>query len=102
MVAWKGQKPATPEEIAHMAAVKLLPCCMCRDGEQKSPTEVHHIVRDNKRLGNFFVLPLCRDRHHKYIRQAKMLEQTFWEMLNEQMSIEREWPETKIVKRKYV
>lgn len=98
MVQWSGMKAATKAEREHLGRVKELPCCVCFPSEQRSMTEVHHIVRDNKRLGHFFVLPLCH-AHHQNVSRLKKLERSYWQLLNETLGIKREWPQSKIVAR---
>ncbi len=101
MVAYKGMTKAIPEELAFMAIVKFLPCCICAYPQaqmQKSPTQVHHIVR-GKRLGHFYVLPIC-EYHHYRIRNYRHLEQRLWEALNKLLATGREWPASKVVPRR--
>jgi hypothetical protein len=104
MVAYKGMPKATDEELALMALIKQLPCCICSHPqaiEQKSPTQVHHIVR-SKRLGHSYVLPVCED-HHRRIGKYRHLEQQLWEALMERLKITHiAWPESKIVQRRIV
>lgn len=97
MVMYRGMKKATLEERAHMARVKQLPCCV---GHmlQMQPTEVHHIVR-GKRLGHFYVIPLCGDCHGA-VHLLHDIEQKLWEETNAKLGVIREWPESKIVARR--
>jgi hypothetical protein len=100
MVAYRGMKRATLAEKLWMSLVKGTACCACTEGMQQTPTEVHHIVRANKRLGHFYVLPLCQFHHHN-VASLRNLEQTYWEMLNEKYRIsDRSWPESKIIARR--
>jgi hypothetical protein len=96
MVAYLGMPRATPDELAFMAVVKLLPCCNCR--AQKSRTEVHHIVRGNRRLGHFYVLPYCRECHRTAYKRTRR-EKQLWEKLITSMGATHEWPTSKIVSR---
>lgn len=101
MVAYVKMVRATPEEIAHMAIIVQLPCCICAHHvprAQTSPTQCHHIVR-TKRLGHFYCLPVCED-HHRRIGKYRYLEQKLWEQLNVRMGITREWPVSKVIPRK--
>lgn len=67
MVAYRNMPKATPEELEYLARVRQLPCCVCLPGEQDSPTEGHHVLDGGRRIGNFFVIPLCRNLHHKQV-----------------------------------
>lgn len=97
MVAYKGMKKATKAELAHLARVKEMPCLVCAKGKQIDPTEVHHIVVGSRRLGHFFVLPLCTFHH---VRVYLLSQRRLWQALNVKMGIEREWPASKIVPRR--
>jgi hypothetical protein len=99
MVMYRGMKPATTEELLFMSLVKLRPCCLCSPGEQKSPTEVHHIKRGNKRLGHFYVLPYCKFTHHANASYHTHEERDLWQKLNDELGIVRAWPVSKIVRR---
>lgn len=68
-----SRPPATPAERAHLIRVRALPCLLCAVGEQRSPTEAHHIHRDpwtgqslggSQKAPHFAVLPLCQKQHH--------------------------------------
>ena len=49
----------------HMQNVASLGCIACRrTGKGATPAEVHHILRNGKRIDDFSVLPLCT-RHHR-------------------------------------
>lgn len=96
MVAYKGMPKATLEELLHMSIVKQLPCCHCVS--QKTPTQVHHITVGGRRLGHFYVLPECQECHALPHFEAEMREK--WEAQNQQMDVQREWPESKIVPRR--
>lgn len=52
--------PPTKAALAHMAAVKCLPCCICG---KNAPSEAHHITRWGRKLGDFFTIPLCEEDH---------------------------------------
>src|SRR6266849_5797626 len=98
MVVYKGMPRATAPERAHMARVKALPCCICVD-DQRSPTEVHHLVSGNKRMGHFFVIPLCGECHRQIHQISLRCQQLWWIESNEQLGITRDWPASKIVPR---
>lgn len=102
MVWHKNQVRATPAELSWMALVSQLPCCICAHPmarQQTSPTQVHHIVR-SKRLGHFWVLPVCED-HHRRIGKYRHCEQKLWTQLNVRMGItDRSWPESKVIARR--
>lgn len=108
MVMYRGMPKATKAELAYLAQVKELPCCVCPEApgrDQQSPTEAHHIVQ-GKRLGHFFCLPLCAE-HHELVTSARwMFEQIFssqrslWEKTNAKLGVSREWPASKVVPRR--
>ncbi len=54
----KKKKP-TKAESEHMDMVAQLSCCKC--GERT--VQIHHITEGGRRLGNFWVLPLCIPHH---------------------------------------
>jgi len=54
-----AKKPPTKSELAWMARVSELPCCICGD----FPVQVHHITQSGRRLGHRFTLPLCVEDH---------------------------------------
>jgi hypothetical protein len=100
MVAFRGMKPATAAERAHMARVKELPCCVCIAGKQVDPTEVHHIVEGNRRLGHFYVLPLCTYHH---VRVYLLSQKKLWHKLMPTLGVtDVEWPVSKLVSRRVV
>jgi hypothetical protein len=99
MVMYRGMPKATLEELEHLARVKLLPCCLCLPGEQRSRTEVHHIKRGNKRLGHFYVLPYCKIKHHANASYYTYHERDLWQRLNDELGIVRQWPMSKLVPR---
>lgn len=88
---------AIKEELAHVARVKALPCCLCLPHEQEEVTEVHHLVR-GRRLGHSYVLPVC-ETHHYAIYHYPHLAQKLWEKLEMELGGTREWPKSKIVER---
>jgi hypothetical protein len=49
-------KNIKPDESAHMAEVKLLPCAVCGD---PGPSDAHHIEQGL----HFLTIPLCRGCH---------------------------------------
>jgi hypothetical protein len=99
MVAYLGRKRITPEERSHLAAVKALPCCICPDGMQMTPTECHHLLDGGKRIGHFWVIPLCR-LHHAQIHRFRAFVVALWEATNKKLGIEREWVTSKVVPRR--
>jgi len=99
MVAYKGMPRATTEELLFMSLVKLRPCCLCLTGMQRTRTEVHHIVRGNKRLGHFYVLPYCQ-AHHQNARFHTKHERALWQKLNDELGVVRDWPLSKLVPRR--
>lgn len=51
----KNWKPATKEELDHLAWIKSECCEACGSFP---PVEAHHLV-EGKRLGHYYTLPLC-------------------------------------------
>lgn len=100
MVQYRGMPKATAAEKIHLERVKQLPCCACLPGEQTSITEVHHIVRSNKRLGHFHVLPLCQV-HHRNVRKLRNLEKALWQVVMQALGVTgHEWPSSKVLPRR--
>lgn len=56
----KKWRPATPEELAHLERVKLMPCCCCG----RPPPSIAHHIKCGKRKNHKKTIPLC-DMHHK-------------------------------------
>lgn len=58
-------KPATKEQQRRFDAMKLLGCyCCIVDGKKfKVHPDVHHFVRNNKRIGHDATAPLCEYHH---------------------------------------
>lgn len=52
----KNSLPLTPQEAAHLAAVKALPCSFC---DAPAPSHAHHIKQ-----GDHFTTVACCDRDH--------------------------------------
>lgn len=112
MVAYRGMKKATPAEREHLARIKALPCCVCTD-EQTTPTTVHHILQGSKRMGHFYVLPLCKFHHQGWspievtmmdgpaaFEKEHGSQRMLWELLMSILGITHvKWPESKIVPR---
>lgn len=99
MVMYRGMPTATPQELEHLARVKLLPCCLCLPGEQRSRTEVHHIKRGNKRLGHFYVLPYYMVKHHASAYLYTHQERMAWQKLMDELGLVRDWPLSKVIPR---
>lgn len=99
MVAYKGMPEATKDELAHLERVKQLPCCLCLPDEQTSITEAHHMKSGGKRMGHYYVLPYCKDVHHKNAHRYTRDEHTHWRFINETLGIRRTLPQSKIVPR---
>jgi hypothetical protein len=101
MVAYHNMPRCTLEEKLWLSLIKLRPCCVCAYPpvcQQTSPTQVHHLLIGGRRIGHFWVLPICAD-HHAIIWCYRHLEQRLWEKQNQEMGISREWPASKIVPR---
>lgn len=100
MVTYRGMPKASKEELAHLERVRALPCCMCLPGEQNSITEAHHILSGGRRLGHFFVIPLCKGKHHENVHLLRgEATQQLWRQVNATLGITRDWPASKIIPR---
>lgn len=97
MVMYRGMPKATPDERVHIGLVRLLPCCNCIG--QKTHTEADHLKQGNKRMGHYYVIPLCGECHHK-VHLIRHKQRELWEQTNEKLGITRQWPVSKIVPRR--
>lgn len=114
----------TKAEAAWIARILLYGCLCCLEAGYRGTerVEIHHIV-ETKRLGHFFVLPLCRG-HHRGLwspRQILMLpperrvaisdglkafvaafgpERELWIILRDQVGLPVQWPASKILPRR--
>lgn len=79
-----------------MARVKQLPCCNCFP--QKTGTQVDHMKDGNRRIGDFYVIPLCEDCH-RAVHKIRYKQWELWEETNKKLGISRERPASKIVPR---
>jgi len=114
------EKRVTKEELAHMARVRQWPCLCCAQSGIVRRAVLHHIKSGTKRMGHFFVLPLCRGhhvgefiagedyghrysvhRHHRNFVVTFGTERELWEDIQTllQLPITR-WPTTKILPRR--
>ncbi len=100
MVSYRGRPKCTPEEREHLGRVKQLPCSACQAGEQRSQTKVHHLVYFGKRIGHFFVLPLCQKHHEQVHLMSERVRRFLWGRVNETLGVQREWPVSKILPRR--
>lgn len=98
MVAYRNMPRATADEKEHMKRVSELPCCVCQPGWQRSMTQVHHLISGGRRMGHFFVIPLC-EWHHQHVHQLAGVIRTHWELVNETLGVKRDWPVSKICQR---
>lgn len=58
------KKPPTAAESAHMERVQRCGCVVCRlSYGAYVEAQVHHMTAGGRRLGHFFVLPLCPWHH---------------------------------------
>ena len=51
-------------------ALQQIGCICCRTLGFKTPPEIHHIVRNMRRIGDDFTLPLCA-YHHRGVRPVE-------------------------------
>lgn len=117
----------TKAEQAWIERVKAYGCICCLEAKFRPPwrtaTEIHHIVEGNRRLGHFYVLPLCPG-HHRGVFTARQraamqpdrvvaishglkrfvaafgTERELWEILRDHVGLHVEWPESKILPRR--
>ena len=111
MVAYKGKPKLKAAEYAHLMRILDRPCVACIPGYQELKTEAHHIVDGNRRLGPWYLLPLCAGHHRTYTvnitTNKRALEAEFgserllWELLMSTLEVTHvSWPESKILARK--
>ena len=99
VVQYLGQPKITAGEQQHLAAVRELPCCICLEGEQQTPTQAHHLLIGGRRVGHYYVLPLCEHHHGLvYLLREADRRRLFYEV-NETLQVERDWPKSKVVAR---
>jgi hypothetical protein len=113
MVAYRGMKPATAAERAHMARVKELPCLVCN---LYSPhgicgrTEVHHIKIVGQAKSHWLVIPLGVPhhqtgslnitKHRKRFEERYGTQRELWELTMATLGVTNvEWPQSKICRR---
>ena len=70
----KRKEPATEAELKHLEHIKSMCCCVCH---KPAPSEAHHIVRSNERLGHFYTIPLCYYHHEGANRSIGNARKTF-------------------------
>lgn len=99
MVAYRNQPRATADEKRHLARVKELPCCICLPDEQKTPTEVHHLLQGGRRISHYHTIPLCRDHHNDVSKYSIMMRALWVQVLIKLDVTDVEWPTSKICKR---
>lgn len=104
MVAYKGMPKATKDEIEYLSRVKQLPCCLCIGDEQRTPTEGHHCKIGNKRIGHFYVIPVCQWHHRRiFMQQYKHAEPQLLANTHKTLGIkDKPWPTSKIIARRTV
>lgn len=64
----KPRKARPGDDPAYLAAVRLLPCCICTGWglQQTTPTEAHHAIcgrYGQHKTPDCMAIPLCRDHH---------------------------------------
>lgn len=64
----KPRKARVGDDPAYLAAVRLLPCCICAawGWQQTTPTEAHHAIcgrYGQHKTPDCMAIPLCRDHH---------------------------------------
>lgn len=112
MVAYRNMPKLTPAEKDHLELILAQPCLACTL-PQTLKTEAHHIVEGNRRLGPYYLLPLCMGHHRTYTVNVtynrRAFEQEYgeqrilWELLMSTLGITHiRWPESKIVKLRVV
>lgn len=110
---------------ARIERMLTLGCCACATLGIPNfhQIEVHHILRGNKRLGDWFTLPLCKGHHQGYFTETQKIrlhddervsigtgrkpfnekfgtERELWEKIQFVLDLSRDWPGSKVVSRR--
>ena len=107
MVMYRGMPKLTADEKAHLELILAQPCVACAL-PQTLRTEAHHIVESGRRLGPYFLLPLCEGHHRTYTVNVTTNRRAFereygeqrilWELLMSTLRVTHvRWPDSKIV-----
>jgi hypothetical protein len=71
----------TKAERAHMEAVQALGCIVCRTThEGYVPAEIHHVLKNGRRMGHMFVLPLCWQHHRLGANTPSVVSRHPWRL----------------------
>jgi hypothetical protein len=108
MVAYRGMPKLTADEKKHLELILAQPCLTCV--HQIMRTEAHHIVEGNRRLGPYYLLPLCGichrigpvniTYHRREFERLHGEQRILWELLMSTLGVmHTRWPESKIVPR---
>lgn len=69
----------TPKEKRHLARVQQLGCVVCRNlGLGPTPAEVHHILKNGRRISHFHTLPLCPMHHRGGVNNNEVVSRHPW------------------------
>lgn len=69
----------TPKEKRHLARVQQLGCVVCRNlGLGPTPAEIHHILKNGRRIGHFHTLPLCVVHHRGGVNNNEAVSRHPW------------------------
>ena len=69
----------TQSEARHMAAVQSLGCIVCRNlGLGPTPAEIHHPLKNGRRMGHKYVLPICFLHHRKGVNTDQHVSRHPW------------------------
>lgn len=69
----------TPVERRWMDRVQALGCiCCAKDGRGKIDAEIHHVLKNGRRLGHMYVLPLCMMHHRGGVNNDAYVSRHPW------------------------
>jgi hypothetical protein len=72
-------QPMTNAEREHMARVAALGCVVCRNlGLGPTPAEVHHPLKNGKRIGYKVTIPLCTLHHRSGVKNEIHVSRHPW------------------------
>lgn len=62
----------------HMSAVQALGCIACRTMGLSTPAEIHHVLRNGRRIGHHAVLGLCPAHHRSGRNDDEIVSRHPW------------------------
>jgi hypothetical protein len=112
-------------EQSRVERMLMLGCCACATLgiPNYHMIEVHHILRGNKRLGDWYTIPLCKGHHQGYFTESQKIrlrddervaigtgrkpfnekfgtERQLWEKVQFVLDLSRDWVGSKVVARR--